>query len=54
VFFFGQCSEICGIQHGFMPIVIEAVCVEDYIKWVSVQNECKNWLTIKFKALQKQ
>jgi len=52
--FFGQCSEICGIQHGFMPIVIEAVCVEDYIKWVSVQNECKNWLTIKFKALQKQ
>jgi cytochrome c oxidase subunit 2 len=51
--FYGQCSEICGVQHGFMPIVIEAVSVEDYIKWVSVQTECKNWLTNKFKVLQK-
>jgi cytochrome c oxidase subunit 2 len=23
-FFFGQCSEICGQNHGFMPIVVEA------------------------------
>lgn len=52
--FFGQCSEICGIQHGFMPIVIEAVSIEDYIKWVSIQTECKNWLTNKFKILQRK
>jgi cytochrome c oxidase subunit 2 len=51
--FFGQCSEICGIQHGFMPIVIEAISVEDYVKWVSIQTECKNWLTNKLKGLQK-
>ena len=51
--FFWQCSELCGVQHGFMPIVIEAVSVEDYIKWVSVQTECKNWLSNKFKVLEK-
>ena len=51
--FYGQCSEICGVQHGFMPIVVEAVSVENYIKWVSVQTECKDWLSNKFKALQK-
>lgn len=32
--FFGQCSEICGINHGFMPIVIEAVSLENYIIWL--------------------
>jgi len=25
VFFYGQCSEICGINHGFMPVVVEGV-----------------------------
>lgn len=33
--FFGQCSEICGINHGFMPIVIESVSLENYINWVA-------------------
>nr|AGE93599.1 cytochrome c oxidase subunit 2 [Capsaspora owczarzaki] len=28
--FYGQCSEICGYGHGFMPIVIDAVNVQDY------------------------
>jgi cytochrome c oxidase subunit 2 len=28
--FYGQCSEICGALHGFMPIVIEAVAPETY------------------------
>jgi cytochrome c oxidase subunit 2 len=32
--FYGQCSEICGVNHGFMPIVINAVNVDDYIQWV--------------------
>jgi cytochrome c oxidase subunit 2 len=29
--FFGQCSEICGVNHGFMPIVIEAVTLDKYV-----------------------
>lgn len=33
--FYGQCSELCGTNHGFMPIVIEAVSLENYISWVS-------------------
>jgi cytochrome c oxidase subunit 2 len=28
--FFGQCSELCGVNHGFMPIVIEAVSIDEY------------------------
>lgn len=33
--YYGQCSEICGVQHGFMPIVIEAVPLDTYIAWVA-------------------
>ena len=29
--FYGQCSEICGVWHGFMPIAVEAVSVQDYL-----------------------
>lgn len=29
--FFGQCSEICGVGHGNMPIVVEAVSLDKYI-----------------------
>ena len=32
--FYGQCSEICGTWHGFMPIAVEAVSVQDYLAWV--------------------
>ena len=32
--FYGQCSEICGVWHGFMPIAIEAVSVQDYLSWI--------------------
>lgn len=31
--FYGQCSEICGVNHGFMPIVVEAVSLESFIDW---------------------
>ena len=30
-FFYGQCSEICGVNHAFMPIVIESVDIESYV-----------------------
>ena len=32
--FYGQCSEICGVWHGFMPIAVEAVSVQDYLAWI--------------------
>lgn len=32
--FFGQCSELCGVMHGFMPICCEVVPMEDYCAWV--------------------
>ena len=35
--FYGQCSELCGANHGFMPIVVEGVSLDDYISWVSHQ-----------------
>jgi len=31
--FYGQCSEICGVNHGFMPIVVKAVNSDIYSKW---------------------
>ena len=30
----GQCAELCGKEHGFMPIVVEAVTQTDYEKWL--------------------
>lgn len=35
--FYGQCSEICGVNHGFMPIAVEAVTLENYISWIASQ-----------------
>jgi len=29
--FFGQCSEICGVNHGFMPIVVKSISLQDYL-----------------------
>jgi cytochrome c oxidase subunit 2 len=29
--FFGQCSELCGVNHGFMPIVINAVSLDKFL-----------------------
>jgi len=31
--FYGQCSEICGINHSFIPIVIESINIDSFIKW---------------------
>lgn len=34
----GQCAELCGVFHGFMPIVIKAVSGEEFDQWVAAQN----------------
>ncbi len=35
--FYGQCSEICGILHSSMPIVIESVSIEKFLDWLKEQ-----------------
>jgi cytochrome c oxidase subunit 2 len=37
--FRGQCSELCGAQHAFMPIVVRVVSQEDYTKWVEEKKK---------------
>lgn len=32
--FYGQCSEICGIMHSSMPIVVESVSIEKFLSWL--------------------
>jgi cytochrome c oxidase subunit 2 len=31
--YYGQCTELCGQEHAFMPIVVTVMTVEDYAKW---------------------
>nr|YP_009491791.1 cytochrome c oxidase subunit II [Cardiodactylus muiri]AWI49116.1 cytochrome c oxidase subunit II [Cardiodactylus muiri] len=33
--FFGQCSEICGANHSFMPIAIESINLKTFISWIN-------------------
>lgn len=34
----GQCAELCGVNHGFMPIVVEAISSEAYETWLQQQK----------------
>ncbi len=36
--YYGQCSELCGARHGYMPIVIEALPMDRYNAWVLAQG----------------
>jgi len=36
--FYGQCSELCGVNHGFMPIVVRSVSLSEYLYWLSVNK----------------
>jgi len=36
--YFGQCSELCGARHGFMPIAVEAVPLDEYNAWVKAKG----------------
>nr|ATL15894.1 cytochrome c oxidase subunit 2 [Rhacophorus catamitus] len=35
--YYGQCSEICGANHSFMPIVVEALPVNSFLLWLKTQ-----------------
>ena len=37
--YYGQCSELCGIRHGFMPIMVEVVSQERYEAWLEEAKE---------------
>jgi len=47
--YYGQCSELCGIKHAFMPITVKVVSEEDYQDWLSearvkfAKEEIKNY-----------
>lgn len=32
--FYGQCSEICGVNHSFIPICIERISLKYFLKWI--------------------
>ena len=36
--YYGQCSELCGARHGYMPIAVEAVPMEQWRAWVRAQG----------------
>jgi cytochrome c oxidase subunit 2 len=36
--FYGQCSELCGPYHGFMPIAVEVVDLDQYLVWLDSQT----------------
>lgn len=35
----GQCAELCGVNHAYMPIVVKAVAEEEYVEWVNQQRQ---------------
>ena len=37
--YFGQCSELCGVNHGFMPIAVDVVSKEAFAAWVASKKK---------------
>ncbi|MBL8630588.1 MAG: cytochrome c oxidase subunit II [Rhodospirillaceae bacterium] len=37
--FYGQCSELCGIDHSFMPIVVDVVSKEKFQEWIAKEKQ---------------
>ena len=40
--FYGQCAELCGKEHAYMPIHVKVLSGEDYAKWVQGQQQKKS------------
>ena len=53
--FYGQCSELCGIKHAFMPITVNVVSQEEYVKWLkeAKQKFAKEDLDLNKKVVKK-
>lgn len=41
--FYGQCSEICGANHRFIPIVIERISIKNFINWINNYSSLDDW-----------
>ena len=50
--FFGQCSELCGMNHSYMPIVVEVVSQPDYDAWVQTQQAMNGAATTELAAAE--
>ena len=37
--YYGQCSELCGVRHAFMPIMVKVVSKEAFAEWVKTAQE---------------
>ena len=37
--YFGQCSELCGIAHAYMPITVKVVSEAEYAEWIAQMKE---------------
>jgi cytochrome c oxidase subunit 2 len=42
--YFGQCSELCGLSHAYMPITVKAVSQADYDAWVAAVQEAGEYV----------
>tara|TARA_Y100000748_G_scaffold253593_1_gene219284 strand:- start:368 stop:760 length:393 start_codon:yes stop_codon:yes gene_type:complete len=53
--FYGQCSELCGIKHAFMPITVNVVSQEEYEKWLkeAKQKFAKEELSLNSKIVKR-
>ena len=53
--FYGQCSELCGIKHAFMPITVNVVSEEEYNQWLeeAKQKFAKEEISLKNKTVKK-
>jgi cytochrome c oxidase subunit 2 len=52
-FYRGQCGELCGVNHGFMPIVVQAVSQADFAKWVVEHRPTPESIAIQQKEMLK-
>lgn len=37
--YYGQCSEICGVNHGFMPIAVVGATTEQFVEWLARKSD---------------
>ena len=42
--YFGQCSELCGLSHAYMPITVKAVTQDEYDAWVAATQSAGEWV----------
>jgi cytochrome c oxidase subunit 2 len=43
--YYGQCSELCGRDHAFMPIAVRVVSEQAFNEWVDAANKRPDWKT---------